>query len=138
MPGPIDIAIWSNIMSAKEIYLHHFAVMAPENVIEKVVEFYGEILGLRPGFRPDFAVPGYWLYSGSHPLIHLTVNNDRSEGTQGYFHHIALHCSNFDEVVDRLDKANVGYRRNDLDSVRLVQLIVRDPAGTPVELTFDK
>jgi catechol 2,3-dioxygenase-like lactoylglutathione lyase family enzyme len=125
-------------MSGKDVHLHHFTVMAPEDVIEKVVDFYGEILGLTPGFRPDFTVPGYWLYSGDHPIIHLTVNKDRNEGTPGYFHHIALHCSNIDEVIDRLNKANVSYRRNDLDSVRLAQLIVRDPAGTPVELIFSK
>lgn len=125
-------------MNGKNINLHHFTVMAPEDVIENVVDFYGEILGLRPGFRPDFAVPGYWLYSGTHPIIHLTVNKDRTEGAPGYFHHIALHCSDINGVIDRLNKANVPYRRNDLDSVRLAQLIVRDPAGTPVELTFSK
>lgn len=125
-------------MSDQDIYLHHFTIMAPADVIEKVLDFYGEVLGLRPGFRPEFAVPGYWLYSGNHPIIHLTVNNERNEGTPGYFHHIALHCSDIDEVMDRLKKANVSYRRNDLDGVRLAQLIVRDPAGTPVELTFPK
>lgn len=125
-------------MSNNEVQLHHFTIMAPENVIEQVVSFYGEILDLRPGYRPEFSVPGYWLYSGGQPIIHLTVNNNRASGADGYFHHIALHGKDLNETISRLDRANISYRRNDLDVVGLAQLIVRDPAGTPVELTYTK
>lgn len=125
-------------MNPEGIYLHHFSIMAPEEVIERVVDFYRKILGLKPGFRPDFALPGYWLYSGNYAIIHLTANKDRSEGNPGFFHHITLHCSNIDEVIDRLNRFKISYRRNDLASIQLAQLIVRDPAGTLIELAFSK
>lgn len=125
-------------MSTNAVRLHHFTIMAPENVIEQVAGFYGEILDLKPGYRPDFSVPGYWLYSGDQPIIHLTVNNSRASGVDGYFHHVAFHGNNLSETISRLERAGITYRRNDLDVVGLAQLIVRDPAGTPVELIFTK
>lgn len=119
-----------------DIYLHHFAIMAPESVIEDVVKFYGEVLELMPGERPNFSLPGYWLYSGAHPLIHLTANQGRAEGKDGYLHHIALRCHDVDRVIRKLEQRNIPYKRIDQEDVRQTQLIVRDPAGTAVELNF--
>ena len=34
-------------------------------------DFYRNILGLEVGFRPDLNFPGYWLYCGDVPVVHL-------------------------------------------------------------------
>jgi len=33
--------------------------------------FLEAVLDLKPGPRPPVSVPGYWLYAGPHPIVHL-------------------------------------------------------------------
>ena len=49
-------------MSTQQIQLHHYSVTAPADVIAEVVDFYGKLLGVKPGHRPDFGVTGECLY----------------------------------------------------------------------------
>ncbi|MDO6732187.1 hypothetical protein Q4577_19315 [Marinovum sp. 2_MG-2023] len=39
--------------------------------VEALVAWYGDILGLRTGPRPNFPFPGAWLYAGDAAVIHL-------------------------------------------------------------------
>lgn len=123
-------------MDKEHIYIHHFSIMAPADVIDEVVSFYSKILEIKSGFRPGFGLPGHWLYSGAQPIIHLTTKDDRSKGVPGYFHHIALRCYGIDKVVEQLSKAKVEFRRLEQPDVEQTQLTVIDPAGNLVELNF--
>ena len=59
-------------MSDTKPFIHHVGITAPAEVLEEVVSFYDTVLGLKPGYRPEFGgIGGYWLYSGDHPMIHL-------------------------------------------------------------------
>jgi catechol 2,3-dioxygenase-like lactoylglutathione lyase family enzyme len=116
--------------------LHHYSLTAPGDVLEEVVAFYGELLGLTPGFRPDFGFPGYWLYASGHPLLHLLQDDNRQSGETGYFDHIALQCEDLEQVIARLEDRSVEYFRADIAQTGQTQLFVRDPAGTQVELNF--
>jgi len=124
-------------MTDKAIYIHHFSVMAPTEIIEATMRFYRDALGIAPGYRPEFSLPGYWLYSGSHPLIHLTAKEDREQSGGRFFHHIALRCANYSEVIDRLKNMNIEYRRLSANEVKETQITVIDPAGNLVELNFE-
>lgn len=124
-------------MASEKIYIHHFSVMAPAEIIERTMQFYRDILGIAPGHRPEFSLPGYWLYSGGVPIIHLTAKEDRTKGNPGYFHHLALRCKGVDEIIRRLSDQEIEYRRQDQDDVKQIQITVIDPAGNLVELNFD-
>jgi len=39
--------------------------------LQAMVDWYGRMLGMTPGPRPDFGFPGAWLYAGDQPIIHL-------------------------------------------------------------------
>ena len=52
------------------MYLDHANIVTSD--LDAAVDFFTEVLGLTAGPRPNFRVPGYWLYSDSRPLIHLT------------------------------------------------------------------
>ncbi len=123
-------------MEGSGVYLHHFSVMAPSEVIERTMHFYRDVLGIKPGYRPQFDLPGYWLYAGDTPIIHLVSKNDRQKTGPGYFHHVALRCPNLGETIKRLSNANIEYRWQNLDDVQQIQLTVIDPAGNLVELNF--
>src|SRR5437016_7798189 len=49
--------------------LHHVTVQTHD--LEATRDFYRDILGLTVGFRPDLDFPGYWLYCGEVPVVHL-------------------------------------------------------------------
>lgn len=51
--------------------LDHYAIRAYVDTVDACVAFYTSMLNLRIGFRPPFAILGFWLHAGDQPLIHL-------------------------------------------------------------------
>jgi catechol 2,3-dioxygenase-like lactoylglutathione lyase family enzyme len=51
--------------------------------LEGTRSFLESVLDLKPGYRPAFSFPGYWLYADSEPIVHLiparSSRVDRSE-----------------------------------------------------------
>lgn len=123
-------------MNNQNIWVHHFSLTAPAEVLDEVVAFYDRVLGLKPGYRPDFGIPGYWLYAGDHPLLHLVEDANRNGEKSGYFDHIALRCEDLAGTIARLEAQNIPFGRFENKALKQVQLFVQDPAGTAVELNF--
>lgn len=121
-------------MSVQQI--HHFSITAPAEVIDEVVTFYGELLGLTPGFRPDFGINGHWLYAGDHPMLHLIEDSNRNNNMAGYFDHIALRCDGLEETIEKLESMGLDYSQFETTELGQLQIFVTDPAGTSIELNF--
>ena len=125
-------------MSENSVCIHHAGITAPAEVLEKLVTFYGNILGLTPGFRPEFGgLHGYWLYSGNNPIIHLLEDQNRSAERSGHFDHIALRCEDLEGVITRLNDHEVPFGQIETAEVNQVQLFLTDPAGVSIELNFE-
>ena len=119
--------------------LNHFNVTASADVIERVRDFYVEVLGLRVGDRPGFRREGFWLYAGTEPLVHLTTgdgDDPRATNARTAFDHVAFSCEGLREFVERLESAGVEYGVDEVASLGQVQLSLRDPAGVGLELNF--
>ena len=123
-------------MSDKQAYIHHFSLAAPAEVLDQVVTFYDDVLDLKPGDRPDFGIPGYWLYSGDQPIIHLIEDPGRGGEKSGYFDHVALRCTDLEAVIARLEEKGIPFGQREIKQLNQVQLFLADPAGTTVELNF--
>ena len=123
-------------MSDKQAYIHHFSLAAPAEVLDQVVTFYDDVLDLKPGDRPDFGIPGYWLYSGDQPIIHLIEDPGRGGEKSGYFDHVALRCTDLEAVIARLEEKGIPFGQMEIKQLNQVQLFLADPAGTTVELNF--
>lgn len=127
--------------------MEHYLVLSED--IDETKRFYCEVLGMRDGFRPDLGFPGYWLYVGDVPCIHIAEwetykvftervgipISTRSPRT-GALDHIAFNASGFDETVARLRRLGVEMGSNVLDEIGLRQLYIRDPNGLVIELNF--
>jgi len=127
--------------------LEHYLVLSDD--IDGTRDFYCDVLGMREGFRPKLGFPGYWLYVGDVPSIHIAEwesyavwtkevgipVSSRAKST-GAVDHIAFNASGFDEVRARLQARGLKINENLLDEIGLRQLFIYDPNGVPIELNF--
>jgi catechol 2,3-dioxygenase-like lactoylglutathione lyase family enzyme len=127
--------------------LEHYLVLSDD--IDATRDFYCDVLGMREGFRPKLDFPGYWLYVGDVPSIHIAEwesyavwtkevgipISSRAKST-GAVDHIAFNASGFDEVRARLQARGIEINENLLDEIGLRQLFIYDPNGVPIELNF--
>lgn len=127
--------------------LEHYLVMTDD--IERTKNFYQDVIGLTVGFRAALGFPGYWMYLGDTPVIHIAewetyTAHSHSLGipvttrasSTGVFDHIAFNGTDAQEMIARLDRLQVPYHRNDVPHVQLVQLFLFDPNGLKIELNY--
>jgi catechol 2,3-dioxygenase-like lactoylglutathione lyase family enzyme len=117
--------------------------------IDGTRDFYCRVLGFRDGFRPPLGFPGYWLYLGDVPCIHIaewrtyTAHSGKLEipvsteapGT-GALDHIAFNATDYDEIVARLASNGVTAQRNITHANGLRQLFLNDPNGVKIEINI--
>jgi catechol 2,3-dioxygenase-like lactoylglutathione lyase family enzyme len=125
--------------------LEHYLVLTDD--LERTRDFYSLGLGLRVGSRPPLGFPGYWLYAGDVPCIHIAEWNsyrahsriagipvsERAAGT-GPLDHIAFNASDFEAVKSQLSAHGVQFAENLVPGARLIQLFLKDPNGVKVEI----
>lgn len=127
--------------------MEHYLVLSDD--IEATRSFYCDLLGFSEGFRPAMDFPGYWLYLGEVPCIHIAdwtaytkygqeaqmSVSPRAEGT-GPVDHIAFSGTGYDDMTAMLDARGVDYETNYVADVGLSQVFLYDPSGVKIELNF--
>lgn len=104
--------------------------------LERARAFYETVLGLRPDpARPDLGFPGVWYDIAPGQQIHLMQLPDPERGLQrpqhgGRDRHVALAVSDFDELLGRLQRANIA---GSLSKSGRRALFCRDPDGNALE-----
>ena len=118
--------------------LHHFTVKTDD--LEATRDFYSEVLGLEVGFRPELGFPGYWLYCGPTPVVHLVPRENAIVGgpSTAPFDHVAFLASDFDGFKARLEAKGIKYRENHIAQPAIDQLFVPDNNDVMVELNFPR
>jgi catechol 2,3-dioxygenase-like lactoylglutathione lyase family enzyme len=120
--------------------LHHVTVKTDD--LDATRDFYQEILGLEVGFRPDLDFPGYWLYCGPTPVVHLVPRENAIGGgpshDTGPFDHFAFLASDFDGIKARLEQKKIKYRENHIAAPPIDQLFFPDNNNVMVELNFPR
>ena len=121
--------------------LSHFNITVPSELLEKVRDFYVEVVGLVVGERPGFKRKGFWLYAGNEPIVHLTACDESdarasAESGLSFFDHIAFSCRGLAGLIERLKLLNIPYEVVEISSLGQLQVFVRDPARVWVELNF--
>ena len=123
--------------------LNHYTIQARD--LEKTKNFYEEIVGLKAGDRPPLAFPGYWLYCGGTPTVHLlgyqahqkTIPDGPSYPAEtGRLDHIAFSCVGLKDMRKNLDAHGIKYDERVLPRLNMTQLFYLDPDGIAVECNF--
>lgn len=108
--------------------------------LERMVAWYEDILRLRSGPRPDFPVPGAWLYLGETCILHLIEADPPpskyAEGESLRMEHMAFRADGMDEFIARLVERGVDYKLFPFDALDIVLVFVRDPDGNRIHVDF--
>ena len=123
--------------------LHHINLRAPAELLATLRDFYRDVLGLTVGPRPDFGSPGYWLYAGGHPVVHLSeqrahevVRGPVDPAAPTTFDHTAFQGSDSKAMAAHLAALGMTFRESRSDITRQHQFFLQDPAGNGVEINF--
>lgn len=115
--------------------IDHINISAPKDLLREVKYFYCTVLDLQEGYRPSSSRPGFWLYSGDRPLVHLTESKMHYGGEwRGYLDHVAFQTEDLAAVVEGLKLLGVSYRKTHVPDTGVTQLFFEDPAGTGLEV----
>lgn len=117
--------------------IDHINIAAPMDLLDKVRDFYCEALLLEDGPRPDFGIPGYWLYGDGRPVVHLIESDNHYPATRPhYLDHIAFEIRGLNEYTQRLERLGVEYSVNHISDFDISQVFCKDPCGNGVEANF--
>jgi catechol 2,3-dioxygenase-like lactoylglutathione lyase family enzyme len=115
----------------------HFNIVIAQSQVETTLRFYCEILGLKEGFRPDFGRPGWWLYAGDHPVLHISLKQIAPTlGATGSFDHIALNATDWPAMKATLERHGIEFEEQLVRDNTVLQIFFRDPNGLRVELDY--
>ena len=120
--------------------LDHLLVLTDD--IDATRDFWCGALELSVGERPPLEFPGYWLYDGAAPCVHVAERaafEAHSEGvgiaaTSGPVEHIAFRASDYERLVERLASGGVDAAQNTVPGMR--QVFVEDPNGVKIEINI--
>jgi glyoxylase I family protein len=103
--------------------------------------FLLSVFDLKEGERPLAVqrIPGHWLYSEGHPLVHII-------GAQGYgidraaeaIDHVGLRMEGYAEFRKKLEQLGIRYSTMDLADIQERRLFFHTPGGPLLEAVFSE
>jgi catechol 2,3-dioxygenase-like lactoylglutathione lyase family enzyme len=123
--------------------LNHYTIKVRD--LEATKDFYTAIVGLTVGDRPPLAFPGYWLYCGGVPTVHLIGKQENETAIQdsagtpaetGRLDHIAFACEGLKDMRANLARHGIKFDERVLPRLNMTQLFYYDPDGIAVECNF--
>jgi catechol 2,3-dioxygenase-like lactoylglutathione lyase family enzyme len=125
--------------------MEHVLVLSDD--IEATRDFYCTVVGLQVGARPPLEFPGYWLYAGGVPCLHIAERRpylkhaawmglpvaNEPPGANAV-DHIAFNATDYEAMCARLERAGLPAVRNAVPDAGLRQLFIEDPNGVRVEI----
>jgi len=119
--------------------INHIQLVAEEDLVIQLRDFYCDVVGLTEGFRPTFDRFGFWLYIEDKDVLHLITpkENDGRSSQKSSFDHVAFKTSNYQGVLKKLQSLSIPFEEKTIPGMTAHQIFLRDPAGNRVELNFD-
>jgi catechol 2,3-dioxygenase-like lactoylglutathione lyase family enzyme len=119
--------------------LHHLNIRCAPSDLPAIEKFYGEVLGLKKGQRPNFNNLGIWLYDGDHPIVHVSarcpegfIAKDKHNSSVD---HVAFRAHGAAQFQERLQALGIAFEQQNVPQAGY-QIFLRDPLGTTLEFNF--
>ena len=105
--------------------------------LEGTRAFLETVLDIKPGYRPAFSFPGYWLYENAEPIVHLIPGRSGTIDRNGEtIDHVGFRLADHDGMRRKLDALGIAYSRMELPELGERRLFIRTPTGILLELVF--
>lgn len=104
----------------------------------EMARFYERIVGLTTGERPNFGVPGAWLYLDGRAVVHLVELDRELDQRDPQIEHFAFSCQGLDSFLQKCQQNEVAYYVAIVPGPNIRQVNVFDPDGNKVEMQFSK
>ena len=129
-------------------HLEHFLIQTAD--LAGTVRWWSEVVGLRPGYTPDFKFPVQWMYLGERDVLHLTEGGagvsanrlaylgQQSTATRGsgVIDHVAFRARDLAGTLAHLRAQGIAFTERMVSDQGLYQVFFLDPNGVKVELNF--
>ena len=107
--------------------------------LDEMIAWYGQVLGLERGNRPNFPFTGAWMYLGEYPVVHLV--EFKTDGLVGgevdlKLEHFAFSAQGLNEFEAKLERLNIPFERVDITEFNFVQINIWDPDGNHIHVDF--
>jgi catechol 2,3-dioxygenase-like lactoylglutathione lyase family enzyme len=116
--------------------MNHFTLLTKQ--VAATEEFYGDVLGLKSGYRPPLSRPGLWLYAGDTPVLHVVEPVNMPADPDGVLDHMAFSATGLNEILSKLTQRGLHYDLRRQGETGAWQLFFHDLNGAKVELDFSK
>lgn len=107
--------------------------------LDAMIEWYGRVLGMKSGKRPNFPFGGAWLYAGNNAVVHLVqVEGDPGNGSEVALklEHFALFAQGREAFEAKLQDMGEKFQVGQLDDFGIVQYNLWDPDGNHIHVDF--
>ena len=119
--------------------MDHFTIVTKDG--KATAKFYGDIMGFTVGERPNFPVPGIWLWNAGRPVLHVIERVNIPEGP-GVLDHMAFWGTGLADYIGKLKARGIKYELRRLPEggygAGMWQLFFHDPSGARVEIDLDR
>ena len=106
--------------------------------LQEMVDWYGRILGMKTGPRPDFNIGGAWLYLGDDAIVHLVELKKPRQALEPRLEHFAFTANGMAEFLERLKGENIPYTLDPVPGYPIVQVNLADHDGNHIHVDFHK
>ena len=104
--------------------------------LDAMVDWYGRVLGMPAGPRPDFPFPGAWLYLGDLALVHLVGVEVAPASVEPQIEHFAIRASGIDDFLEHLKSEGVDYQLAEVPGIGVTQVNIFEPDGNHIHVDF--
>ena len=106
------------------------------NRLAEMIAWYGEVLGMEPGPRPDFGFPGAWLYCAGNPIVHLVEVRDEPAALGPKIEHFAMSAEGLDGFLGTLEAKGIPYEIGRPPGFPIIQVNFFDPDRNHLHVDF--
>jgi catechol 2,3-dioxygenase-like lactoylglutathione lyase family enzyme len=103
--------------------------------------FFLTVFDLHEGERPLAIrrIPGHWLYSGGHPLVHIIGSHENEiDRAAEAIDHVGFRMEGYADFRKKLERLGIPYSPMDLADLQERRLFFRAPGGPLLEAVFSE